>query len=291
MKIIFLIILQILFLNECLGQNTILWSVSDSISGNQSYLVGTFHAYGNSFVDSIPQIKKALEKSDLAIFENIASENDRIQFFEKRESKNSWWKNLNKKDLQQLKNYAEQWKYPLDKLTMIETIILLERDYSTLVCKTKKSSDKWSNMDNYLTSMAIKLEKEIIGLETFAEQTEIIQKAFGHIKKRELKEQLLNKLLGLQTKNTESVDCDAENNFRKMDLDYSFDIDCPNDILIKKRNEDWMKIIPGLLKDKNCFLVVGYEHLKYNCGLIQSLKEEGFVIEPIIFENLHTAEF
>ncbi len=281
MKIKFFIFIQLFFLNYCLSQNTILWKVKDTVSGNQSYLLGTFHAFGNSFVDSIPQIKKALEKSDLAIFENIATENDITQFFEKRESKNSWWKNLKKKDLQNLMNYTEQWSYPLGKLTMIETIILLERDFSTQICKTKKSYDKWSNFDNYLTFLAKELEIEIMGLETFEEQTELIQKEFGHIKKRKLKKQLLGKLKKLNSKVSDSMDCREEYKFRRMELNYSFEKNCPNDVLVKKRNDSWLKILPSFFKRKNCFLVVGYEHLKYKCGLIQSLKLQGFEIEPI----------
>ena len=120
-----------------------------------------------------------------------------------------------------------------------------------------------------------------MGLETFEEQTELIQKEFGHIKKRKLKKQLLGKLKKLNSKVSDSMDCRGEYKFRRMELNYSFEKNFPNDVLVKKRNDSWLKILPSFFKRKNCFLVVGYEHLKYKCGLIQSLKLQGFEIEPI----------
>ena len=53
------------------GQNTILWEVTNTENNKTSYIVGTFHQFGNSFVDSIPQIKQALLNSELAVFESI----------------------------------------------------------------------------------------------------------------------------------------------------------------------------------------------------------------------------
>lgn len=54
-----------------ISQNTILWKVTDTINNKTSFIVGTFHQLGNSFVDSIPEIKESLMGSDLAIFESI----------------------------------------------------------------------------------------------------------------------------------------------------------------------------------------------------------------------------
>lgn len=52
-----------------LAQNTILWSVK-SYTGKESYLLGTYHQMGNSFIDSLPEIKNALINSEVAIFES-----------------------------------------------------------------------------------------------------------------------------------------------------------------------------------------------------------------------------
>ncbi|HZJ36920.1 MAG TPA: TraB/GumN family protein [Gillisia sp.] len=76
-------------------------------------------------------------------------------------------------------------------------------------------------------------------------------------------------------------DCSFTKKYREFDLDYEFSESCPEDILVKKRNEDWMNIIPEYLKTTNCFIAVGYQHLKNKCGLLEQLKKNGFILEPI----------
>ncbi|QCK15632.1 hypothetical protein DCC35_13205 [Mangrovivirga cuniculi] len=52
-------------------QNTIIWKVSDTLNQKTSFIIGTHHQFGNSFVDSIPVIKELLYSSELAVFESI----------------------------------------------------------------------------------------------------------------------------------------------------------------------------------------------------------------------------
>jgi hypothetical protein len=68
-------LLSILLLsNICYSQNTIIWEITDAMNSKKSFIVGTFHNIGNSFVDSIPVLKAALLNSDVAIFESIDDE-------------------------------------------------------------------------------------------------------------------------------------------------------------------------------------------------------------------------
>ena len=56
MKKIILILSILLSVNMVNSQNTILWSISKPDSNKTSYLFGTFHQMGNSFVDNKPKI-------------------------------------------------------------------------------------------------------------------------------------------------------------------------------------------------------------------------------------------
>src|SRR5690606_39678560 len=76
LSVLFLLALQ----QWAMGQNTILWKATDTVTHKTSYLLGTFHQFGNSFVDSLPQIKASLLRSELAVFESI----DNIQDTQKR---------------------------------------------------------------------------------------------------------------------------------------------------------------------------------------------------------------
>ena len=66
------------FIIAVFAQNTILWSVRKAGSEKTSYVLGTLHQMGNSFVDEKPKIKELLLKSDLAIFESVEDKNEKI---------------------------------------------------------------------------------------------------------------------------------------------------------------------------------------------------------------------
>ena len=83
--------------NLVISQNTILWKVTKTNSDKTSYLVGTFHQFGNSFVDSIPQIQKALLNSELAVFESLDKVEDTRALINSRPSSNMVEKKLKKK--------------------------------------------------------------------------------------------------------------------------------------------------------------------------------------------------
>ena len=51
--------------------------------------------------------------------------------------------------------------------------------------------------------------------------------------------------------------------------------------VLTDRNYNWMKIIPGIIKEKSTFIAVGAVHLGGEEGLINLLKKEGYTMEPI----------
>lgn len=57
-KLIFFVI--ILINVNGFAQNTILWRITDTINDKQSFLLGSYHDMGNSFIDSIPEIRENL---------------------------------------------------------------------------------------------------------------------------------------------------------------------------------------------------------------------------------------
>ena len=75
--------------------------------------------------------------------------------------------------------------------------------------------------------------------------------------------------------------CAYANKYRNFEISYQFDIECPNNILIKQRNLEWMKKLADLIRSQNCFVVVGNDHLKWKCGLLEQLKELGFIVKPV----------
>ncbi len=54
-----------------------------------------------------------------------------------------------------------------------------------------------------------------------------------------------------------------------------------NDAILRDRNNEWMKKLPSLLDQQNCFITVGLFHLYNKCGLIEQLKMLGYIVEPV----------
>ena len=42
-----------------------------------------------------------------------------------------------------------------------------------------------------------------------------------------------------------------------------------------------MEILPNLMRNKNCFIAVGWGHLGFKQGILNQLKDNGFKVDPI----------
>src|SRR5690606_11560910 len=148
------------------GQNTILWKVTDTLNDKTSFVVGTFHQFGNSFVDSLPQIKEAIQNSELAVFESIDKVEDTRQMIQKRERSLEIEKRLKKKDLDKLKALTKDWKVDLYRLSPLEIRWKLQQEYQKIKFKTVKGTDTFKHFDNYLQHLANENGIPLLGLET-----------------------------------------------------------------------------------------------------------------------------
>lgn len=52
-----------------------------------------------------------------------------------------------------------------------------------------------------------------------------------------------------------------------------------------RRNLIWLPKIVSKMKDGSCFVAVGLGHLKYETGLIQLLRKEGYALKPVKLEK------
>jgi len=273
------IVLKISQLSIC--QNTILWKVTDTINDRTSFVVGTFHQFGNSFVDSIPKIKEALINSELAVFESIDKIENTRKIIENRKPSLEIEKMLKKKDLKKLKEIAKEWKVDLYKLKPLEIRWKLQQEFQKRKCQTTLPIDKFDHLDNYLKHIAEENKIEILGLDTDSLQLNLIEKENNNPNWKQERKKISAWINQMTTDTPNMNNCALANNYRNFELDYQFDKACESDILILQRNNDWMKTIPNLLSKKNAFIAVGYFHLKKRCGILEQLKNAGFKIEPI----------
>ncbi len=273
---IFLTISQI-----AISQNTILWKVTDTINNKTSFIVGTHHQFGNSFVDSIPEIKKSLLNSELAVFESIDNVEHTRKILNSRKKSYEIEKWLSKKYLRKLKKISADWKVDLYKLKPIEIRFKLIREFTKIKCGTVKPTDKFDHFDNYLQHIAKESQIKLLGFETDSLQLNLIHNEYKNASWKKERKNIKVWIDQMITSKPNIIKCEFENKYRKFDLDYEFEMECKSDILLLQRNNEWMKIIPNLLRTKNTFIAVGYSHLRKKCGILEQLKNKGFIIEPI----------
>jgi len=264
-----------------MAQQTILWRVTDTVHQKTSYLLGTFHLFGNSFVDSIPEIEKYLSESELAVFETVDKVDHIRKMINDRAFSNLINKKLRKKDFEQLLEISKNWKVDIYKLQPVGLRWKLEQVFVRSKCGTVKEGDQWNHFDRYLQYLAEEHKIRMIGLETGEQQLRFIERVNEFTDWKEERRRISYLLDQISSKNPDRRNCHLAEEYRKFDLNYQFDRKCDKKILIKERNDVWMRILPDLIKNNNCFIAVGLYHLYKDCGLIEQLKKGGFIVEPV----------
>jgi uncharacterized protein YbaP (TraB family) len=275
----------LIFINSTLfSQNTILWKITKGGSEQQSYLLGTYHQLGSHFLDSFPLIKTKLLETDVAIFESLQLTKERT-FILNRPDNFAYKKYLNKKYAKTLQSIAKTWRYPLHKLTFGEISLIIEKEYFKHNCGNYLQNDSVKlQLDDYLQYFAVDNNLKVLGLENDSLQVTALNKhfKFNKVSRKNLKKKIIFWINALQSAKDHEGLCTLPRMYKSLSLPYEFEKACSeNDFVIKARNEAWTSTIISQLNDNNCFIAVGFNHLCFECGLIEILKKNGFELTPI----------
>ncbi len=285
MKYKLLLIIVLISLQSLHSQKTILWSIKKVDLPKTSYVLGTFHQMGNSFVDDKPLIKQFLLQADVAVFESIEDKEKTVRdFMLQRPEDFSYRTLLDQQDVNFLENYVTTWKVPLSKIKPRELIMKLEQQYVIAKCSTVKRFDTILHMDDYLIFLSKRSNVKIFGLETSANQFDAINSSpDGEISWEDVKQSIHYLVEVLQSDKDQRRKCQLAQDYMRMKLDYQFDVKCAeNHPIISNRNQKWMpQIIKLLEEEKGVFIAVGLFHLYGQCGIITQLRNQGYTIEPV----------
>lgn len=260
--------------------NTVLFKITSSNNNHVSYLFGTHHAFGKPFFDSLTRANIALISCELLIKENLNISGEMAEdIINRRVEITQWKKYLNNGDLTYITNLFATSPTDYNKMTPTEMYVFLNRYFKQQVCLTKSTDDTSLSLDDYIASKAVEHNIELYGLETTEEQISLINKDVEGMPRKNHKKRLSNIIEKIRTKNVNS--CEETNWYSQMEIDYQFNQPCRNALMLTGRNDKWIKQIKDLIKEKNCFIVVGLSHLMYECGLINQLTDLGYTITPI----------
>lgn len=259
---------------------SIIFRVTNPRTDKVSYLMGTHHAFGKDFFDSLSKAKYFLNSSDLLIKENLNIPGSQAEdIINQRSTTINWEKIVNKKDLAFLRELFASSPTNFSKMTPAEMQAFLGRYYRQTVCLGRDSKDEFLTLDDYIGRVANASGIEIIGLETIADQIELINKDVEGMPDKVHKRRISATIEKIESGNAN--DCGEIEWYSRMDIDYKLGQDCPNALLLTNRNAQWMQIISDNLETKKCFIAVGLSHLMFKCGLINQLRQRGYSVDPV----------
>lgn len=294
-------LLMLLMLVAIAAQAQLLWKISGNGLQKPSYIIGTYHFAPVSFTDSINGLKEALEASEQVYGEIVMADMMKPENMTKMQSAmmlpegqtieklytaeemariNAMLKSLIGMDIsnpmvaQQLGNFT-----PQALQTQLEVLMYL---------KGHTEFDPNQTFDGYFQQEATAKGKPVGALETIDFQIEILYKGMS----MERQKQLLLCLADNMEFNEELTE-NVVKAFFSQDLDgieeamnAKLNNTCDGtpeekETLIYARNDNWMKQMPEIMKQKSTLFAVGAGHLPGERGVLAQLKKAGYTVEGV----------
>lgn len=279
----------------------LLWKISGNGLQKPSFVIGTYHLAPVSFKDSVPGLKEALEAAEQVYGEIEEAEMTKPENLQRLQTV------MMLPDGQTLDKL-----FKADEMTRINNLLtyILGVDMTnpmvagqigrltpsaletqlTLLMYMKKTPGFNPNevFDNYFQKTAKTQNKLTGGLETFdfQMQTLFLGKSIERQKEellcladhREKYEMLTDNL----TKAYFKQDIDAI----KKAIDEKLDNSCDatpeeEEALIYGRNDNWVKLMPEIMKQKATLFAVGAGHLPGDRGVLEQLRKAGYTVEGV----------
>lgn len=265
---------------------TILWKVYPQKSpGRVSYIIGTNHTFGGSFVDSFPVLKAKVAAAELFLCESTRDE-ARKEHTPAKVNYKAWLKPaeyafldsfLVKNGMHTL-HALDSAQYPPAML-----LYLLTGEQMMKLNNTIAADDKI--MDSYLQDLARNHQVPVHALDKGFVFREGAMDLGGDNQK--LVSLLVDFARLAENKDSSFVSKLSVEPMKTWNINYMFDQPVPVgngsglEVMLVERNEYWMPQLSKLFREKQCFMAVGIGHLEYSNGLLMQLRADGFVVEPV----------
>lgn len=270
---------------------TIFWKVYPRNNpAKVSYILGTNHSYGGSFVDSLPGLKKKVTDAELFICEAIL----RPDSPEPTYGKLNYKALLTKDEYSLVNNYLVRNGFVgLQKLDSADfplhiLLITVASDQMSRLNKSKQSDDLI--MDTYLKELARDSKIEILALDS---GFEFKDKTMGFIGKNKLlADHLVNFIKAVENNDTTMNGKLRTTDMKQWNINYDFETDARDmggrmaQELSIERNAYWLPKLTQSLQQKRCFVAVGIGHLKYKNSLLTAMMAKGFEVQPVMQAEL-----
>jgi uncharacterized protein len=262
-------------------ENSIFWEVSGNELKDPSYLFGTFHLAGNEFADSLTLVMEKFRNAKTFAGEIILDSTMTERMMNASFMRDStleqvlgpgyketsvWFQEVTQQDLTRFNQYQ-----PIT----IELLLVS-------VLNKQLYPDQHGSIDVYFQELA-KGNKKIAGLEQLEQQLDFLFKrhSYNH-QGRQLLKLVSNKtsvkdsLIKINTLYRQQ-DLTALSKMMKEGDYYSGD----DGMLLFDRNLSWLQTLLSLFREQSTFAAVGALHLTGEEGLVQLLRQHGYIVNPL----------
>lgn len=282
-------------------QAQLLWKISGNGLQKPSYIIGTYHLAPVSFTDSIKGLKAALDASEQVYGEIVMAD---LTSPENQQKAQAAMMLPNGQTLDKL--------FTADEMTRINALVksvlgvdmtnpmvaqqlgkltpyALQVQLGVLIyLKKHPGFNPNEGFDSYFQKEAAAKGKGVGGLETFDFQINTLYKSATMERQKQLllcmadnleftEEQTENVVKAFFTQDLDGIE-------KAMDAKLNNTCDGTpeeKETLIYSRNDNWMKQMPEIMKQKGTFFAVGAGHLPGERGLLAQLKKAGYTVEGI----------
>jgi uncharacterized protein YbaP (TraB family) len=265
--------------------NTLLWKISGNGLEKPSYLFGTIHLLCADDAFLSENMKKAISEADDVYLE--VDMNNIMEMFgaiEKMKMRGDTTLKdlLSESDYKKVKAYFEE-KSPMLPFSILENFKPI---LSVSVVETGTVPCENATMMEQLIMDEAKLkDKNVKGLETLSYQAGILDSIPYKLQAEELV-QYINNSEKNEDNNEMNEMWDAYNNqdLKKLEeimLKSEMGVSSYSEILLYRRNENWIKKLKTLMPRGSLVVAVGAGHLPGNRGVIDLLRKAGYTVTPV----------
>lgn len=262
--------------------NTLLWQISGNGLKAPSYLFGTFHLICKSDIPFGSQLPEAVKAADVMYMEldmdDPATMFGGLMLMGMRGD-------TTLKDLYTAEEYKKVADFFKDTLHMPIAMLGSTKPFflsallypKMLACKTT------TGVEEELMKLAKTNKKEIKGLETMAMQAAVFDSIPYTVQAKELLKSI-DSLNAYRKYFDTMVQVYKNQQLNKMGALFTnseFGMEDNQDILLDRRNQNWVTQLKAILPKQSVFIAVGAGHLVGEKGLIKLLRKDGYTVKPL----------
>ena len=271
-----------LILSQCIvaqekKYQSLLWEVSGNGLKKNSYLYGTMHVSNKVSYHLSDAFFKNLLASDM-----VANESEPRTWTELYDLFSAFYVQNNTTPF-----YNNFYLFPVEKTQLYPLFKSSNYNLESLLTRTNEWQKEYQEdtyLDMFIYRTGRKYNKQTVGLEDVKTTTYNIAKAEANINRKEVEKNRQAILKILKDKSYEQALVDF---YREKDLDMIDSLtllSSPKDYLkemLYNRNVIMAKSIDSLAKKGSLFSAIGAAHLPGKNGVIEILREKGYIVKPI----------